>query len=156
MINDKSLCRSPPRRHHSCVCFLKGNIVKVWSFFFFFCGFHIVRTCSRGKEETIKSPKRKKKLLKKHLNLQVCTEQTAAVFLWHPAYQQVFDLMQRNRFSSNTSFVKSIYNVNKNYYIIYLFFQLPAFPCCHYNPLKRQCGDWFHLRLIFGLATFNF
>lgn len=61
---------------------------------------------------------------KKHLNLQVCTKQTAAAFIQAnilhavsgctlSAGLSVFDLKQRNRSSSNTSFVKSIYNAIK-------------------------------------------
>lgn len=67
-------------------------------------------------------------------------------------YQQVFDLKQRNRFSSNTSVVKSIYNVIKMNILYHLFVYVTGYQlssCCHYNPLKRQCGDWFHLCLIF-------
>ena len=83
--------------------------------FFFFS--QIVRACGRGKEG---KKKNKKKI--KHLNLQVCTEQTAAVFQWvlHAVSSGTLSA-GLSVFSSNTKFVKSILKIKINISFIYLF-----------------------------------
>lgn len=134
-------------------------------------GFHIVRVCSRGKEETIICFQKNAFCFFSFLNTWTCKCAWSRRLqrFWGDALHavsgcilsaglSVFDLQHSNRFSSNTPFEKSIYDVNKNEYIIYSLYQQRAFPCCQYNPSKRQCGDWFHSGFIFGLATliFNF
>lgn len=108
---------------NSCAC-IKGNIVKVGCF----CGFHIMRVCCRRKEETIMFPKTfffKKRKKKKEKNTWTCKcarsrqLQCLRVDILHAvscctlsAGLSVFDRKQIG-FSSNTLFLKSIYNVIK-------------------------------------------
>lgn len=139
-----------------------------------FCGFSHRASVQSREKETIMFPKRLF-FSPEHSNLQVCIKQTAAVFLWVNTLHAVsgwtwsaglslFDLKHSNRCSSDTSSEAFINSVKKKWiYIFYLFFSPPSnqlLPCLKFNPLKRQCGDWFHVMFLllfffFGLATNN-
>lgn len=99
-------------------------------------------------EESFMFPK---SFLKTHSNLQVCRRQTAAVSTRVDILRavsgrtvlaglSVFELEERNMFSSNTQFVKSMKN---NRLSFFTYDKLSS--SCSNNPLKRQCGDWFKL-----------